>query len=84
VGQFPVGGICELVLIRSARSQTSSDKHGGLRGDYQFESERVVLLGVYLYANTKWVESIHSKLEIVDIAALYRREGESGSRIGLC
>jgi len=62
----------------------SSDQHSGLCSKFQFESEILALLGVYLHTNTKWVESVYPELEKVDIAALYGGEGETARRVGFC
>ena len=61
-----------------------SDQRCRLCCDFQLKPKILALLRVYLHTNTKWVESIHSELQIVDIAALHGGEGESTLRVGLC
>jgi len=55
-----------------------------LCSQFQLETEFFALLGVYLHTNTKWVESIYFELEIIEVAAPYRGEGESAFCVGLC
>ena len=52
----------------------TSEQRSGLRSDFQCEPEILALLGVDLHTKAKWIEAIHSDLEIVDIAALHRGE----------
>lgn len=69
------------MLLSLCAAEYGSGSVSGSCNDFQFEPEITASLGVYLHANTNWVESIHSELEIVDIAAL-RGEGESTRRAG--